>query len=90
MSNYDLLVTDHNMPKMTGVELLKKVWAARMTFPVIMATGTVPDEEFVRQPWLRPAATLQKPFTVEELLGTVQAVLRAASGNHAPPGPSPA
>src|ERR1051326_2561730 len=27
---YDLLVTDHNIPKVTGVELLKKLRAARM------------------------------------------------------------
>ena len=90
LSSYDLLLTDNNMPKVTGVELLKKVRAARMALPVIMATGSLPDEEFTRQPWLKPAATLQKPFTAEELLGTVQAVLRAATGNHAPPGPSPA
>ena len=90
LSNYDLLVTDNHMPKVTGLELLKKVRAARMALPVIMATGSLPDEEFARHPWLQPAATLQKPFTVEELLGTVQAVLRAATGNHAQLGPSPA
>ena len=89
-SSYDLLVTDNQMPKVTGVELLKKVRAARLPLPVIMATGSLPHEEFARHPWLQPDSTLQKPFTAEELLGAVQAALRAATGNHAPPGPPPA
>src|SRR5687767_9307408 len=33
---YDLLVTDNDMPKVSGVELIKKVRAARMALPVIM------------------------------------------------------
>ena len=74
--SYDLLITDNNMPKLSGVELLKKLRAARMTLPVIMATGTLPKEEFTRFPWLQPAATLLKPYTVEALLRTVKKVLR--------------
>ena len=45
---------------MSGVELLKKMHAARMGLPTIMATGTVPNGEFTRNPWLQPAATLLK------------------------------
>jgi len=62
--SYDLLITDNNMPKVSGVELLKKLRAARMALPVIMATGTLPKEEFTRYPWLQPAATLLKPIPV--------------------------
>jgi DNA-binding response OmpR family regulator len=78
--SYDLMITDNNMPKLTGVELLKKLRAARMALPVIMATGTLPKEEFTRQPWLQPAATLLKPYAIEALLGTVKKVLREADG----------
>ena len=35
--NYDLLITDQFLPKVSGVELLKKIHVARMTLPVIMA-----------------------------------------------------
>ena len=77
LNRYDLVVTDQNMPKVTGVELLKKLRAARMDLPVIMATSALPDEEFIRYPWLQPSATLLKPYTVGELLGTVTEVLRA-------------
>lgn len=76
---YDLLITDNNMPKVSGVELIEKVRAAGMALPVIMATGALPREEFTRHPWLTPAATLLKPFSLVELLATVQAVLLAVA-----------
>ena len=75
--SYDLMITDNAMPKVTGVELLKKLHATRMALPVILATGNLPQQEFVRYPWLQPAAMLLKPYTVEELLVTVREVLRA-------------
>jgi len=75
--SYDLMITDNAMPHLTGVQLLKKLHATRMALPVIMATGQLPEEEFTQYPWLQPAATLLKPYTVEKLLGTVRVVLRA-------------
>src|SRR5881394_260470 len=78
--SYDLLITDINMPKLSGVDLLKRLRAARMALPVIMATGSLPPEDFfTRHPWLRPAATLLKPYAVEEMLRTVGKVLRATA-----------
>jgi CheY-like chemotaxis protein len=79
-NDYDLLITDHSMPKVSGVDLLRKLHAARMALPVIMATGTVPSHEFVREPWLQPVAVLLKPYTRAELLGTVEGVLRVTHG----------
>lgn len=76
INRYDLVVTDNNMPKVSGIDLIKKLHAAHMTMPVIMATGIVPQEEFTNHPWLQPAATLLKPYTIEQLLGTVKKVLR--------------
>jgi DNA-binding response OmpR family regulator len=80
-SDYDLVVTDNKMPKMTGIEMIAKLRSARMVVPVIMATGLLPTEEFIRKPWLKPDATLQRPFTNDELLETVRNVLRTDDGN---------
>jgi DNA-binding response OmpR family regulator len=76
-NSYDLLVTDHNMPKVSGVELLKKLRAARIALPVILVSGAIPTEELNRHPRLQLEATLPKPFTGDELLGVVKEVLRA-------------
>jgi len=76
---FDLMITDHNMPKVTGVELLNKLHRARMVLPVIMATGTFPHQEFARRPWLRAPATLLKPYTVGDMLKTVKDLLCGAA-----------
>ena len=75
---YDLLITDQNMPKVSGVELLQKLHVAQMELPVIMITGFYPGLEFTRRPWLQTAALLLKPYTVADLLNVVGLVLRAA------------
>jgi DNA-binding response OmpR family regulator len=76
--NYNLLITDNNMPMLSGVELVMKLRFEDITLPVIMTSVAIPTDELKRHPWLQVAATLLKPFTVEELLGTVKRVLRAA------------
>ena len=79
--NYNLLITDHNMPKVTGVELVKKLRSARMGLPVILASAAIPTAELNRHPWLQLVATLPKPFTSDELLHTVENVLRATDSS---------
>jgi len=86
-NRYDLLVTDNDMPKVSGVELLHKLHAAHIALPVIMATGKLPKEEFIRYPWLQPAALLLKPYSFNELLGTVRNVLRATGAARELDGP---
>jgi DNA-binding response OmpR family regulator len=90
LHGYDLLITDNEMPWVTGVDLLKKLHAAHLAVPVIMATETPPMDEFTRCPWLLPAAMLTKPYTIDELLGTVREVLRATDSRPQPDPPPPA
>lgn len=72
---YDLLITDHNMAPLTGLELIKKLHAARMELPVIMASGTIPAEELNRHPWLKIKGVLLKPYSVDALLEEVKKIL---------------
>jgi DNA-binding response OmpR family regulator len=76
LSKYDLLITDQFMPKLSGVELLKKIHAANMTLPVIMATGFLPTWEFALHPCLQPVKMLLKPYSFQKLLGMVKNVLQ--------------
>jgi DNA-binding response OmpR family regulator len=89
VNGYDLLVTDNEMPRITGVDLLKKLHAAHLAVPVIMATETLPWDELTRQPWLQPAAVLIKPYTIDELVGTVHEVLRVMGGSSERTAPPP-
>lgn len=79
--HYDLVITDNKMPKMTGVELIEKLRYSRVGLPVIMATGQLPTDLFKQKPWLIPDATLQRPFSNDDLLATVKRVLRIDDSN---------
>ena len=76
---YDLLITDNNMPRMTGLELASKTRLEGMKLPIIVASGTVGLLAGTDYDWLRVAAKLQKPFATDQLLKTVEQVLRAAA-----------
>jgi CheY-like chemotaxis protein len=74
---YDLIITDNQMPRMSGVELLEELYSARKFVPAIMATGTMPATELRCQQWFQIATTLIKPYTLPELLGAVRNSLRS-------------
>jgi DNA-binding response OmpR family regulator len=78
---FDLVITDNVMPRMTGVEMIAKLYSTRLTLPVIMATGHLPAHEFASKPWLTPDAMLQRPFSNDDLLATVKRVLRTDESN---------
>jgi CheY-like chemotaxis protein len=50
IESYDLLITDNVMPKVSGIQLIEKVHAARMALPVILAAGALPKNDFIQCP----------------------------------------
>jgi DNA-binding response OmpR family regulator len=84
IKSYDLLITDNSMPKMSGVELLRKLHHARIALPVIMISGTMPVEELKREPWLQIHSMLCKPYTLTELLGKVKDILNVMTSDRQP------
>jgi CheY-like chemotaxis protein len=77
--SYDLLITDNNMPRISGIQLIKNLRSAQMALPVVMVAGFVPEDELAQNPSLRLSATLSKPFAVAELLDTVTNALQVAA-----------
>jgi DNA-binding response OmpR family regulator len=87
--SYDLLIADHNMPKVTGIELVRALRSERMTLPVVLMSGNLPEEALVQNSSLQLAGTLLKPFAMEELVRTVTKVLYAAHFGTSPAASSP-
>ena len=86
---YDLLIVENDVPRLSGVELVRKLRSARMLLPVVMATERLPVHELAANPSLRLAATLAKPFAMDALLDTVKHALRATIRPRERTGPSP-
>jgi len=75
INRYNLLITENELPSLTGVELLKKLRSARILLPVIMATKQMSRPQATRLLRLHPVVTLLKPYTIEEFLSAVKVVL---------------
>jgi CheY-like chemotaxis protein len=76
---YDLLITDNEMPNMSGIKLLEKLHSNHKSIPAIMATGTMPNDELKREPWFQIVPIVLKPYTLKELLLAVKNTLRSVS-----------
>jgi DNA-binding response OmpR family regulator len=77
---YDLLITDNTMPKVTGIEMVMMLRGRDTTLPVILASGVTPTEALRGHPELKINAILLKPYSMEELLAAVANVLQANDG----------
>lgn len=80
LARYDLLITDNHMPRLDGLDLVRRLRSAGNMLPAVLASGLFTVDEAWRDRSLQLAATLQKPVTSEQLLETVEQVLAAASG----------
>jgi CheY-like chemotaxis protein len=72
---YDLLVTDNDMPRLTGLKLIERIRKAGMVLPVIVASGTFSAESVRDYPQLQIAAVIPKPSRKLEFLDAVRNVL---------------
>lgn len=63
--NFDFLVTDWNMPIMTGIELLEKVRANEelASLPVLLVTAEAKKEQIVQAAQAGVNGYVVKPFT---------------------------
>jgi DNA-binding NtrC family response regulator len=84
--SYDLLVTDNEMPRLTGIRLIERIRKLGMSLPAIVVSGTFSVENVRDYPQLQIAAVIPKPFGRLKLLDAVRNVLSSnedpkANGN---------
>ena len=77
---FDLLILDINMPKLDGLALLEKLRTEGMSVPVQMLSARAYNA-YINQ-GLRTGADdyLTKPFSIEELVLRVKAIMRRSKG----------
>jgi putative two-component system response regulator len=77
----DVIIVDYSMPKITGVELIKRMRASyrHAKTPIVMVTGS--GEMAVRNRALEVGATvfLNKPVKPAEFFATVKSIARPAA-----------
>ncbi|MDH5518789.1 MAG: chemotaxis response regulator CheY [Gammaproteobacteria bacterium] len=80
--NFDFLVTDWNMPIMTGIDLLKKVRADEKlaSMPVLLVTAEAKKEQIVEAAQAGVNGYVVKPFTAITLKEKIDKIFERIDG----------
>ena len=80
--NFDFLVTDWNMPIMTGIELLQKVRADEnlASLPVLLVTAEAKKEQIVEAAQAGVNGYVVKPFTAITLREKIDKIFERIDG----------
>jgi CheY-like chemotaxis protein len=70
----DLVIMDHRMPGMTGMEVLERLRAHHLAVPIILMTA-FPDAWVTRQAHQLKAKLLPKPFSLRGLSDSAMSLL---------------
>lgn len=76
INKFDLLILDIILPRMDGVELCRRLRAARVQLPILMLTNIADTHNIVAALNSGADDYLTKPFALAELAARIQALLR--------------
>jgi DNA-binding response OmpR family regulator len=72
----DLVLLDVMLPEMNGFDVCKKIKSKKLTLPIIMLTAKAKEADKIMGLELGADDYITKPFSVNELLARINAVLR--------------
>ncbi len=75
-NDFDLLMTDNTMPRMTGLQLTQEVLKIRPELPVLMVSGLAERAEGLDLKQLGVRVMLRKPHTARELDEAIRTAVR--------------
>lgn len=75
-NNYDLIILDLMLPKLSGMEVCKQIRETDKHIPIIMLTAKTEELDKVLGLELGADDYITKPFSIREFLARVKAVLR--------------
>ena len=78
--SYDLAIIDLGLPKVDGLQVVEKIRAQNIKFPILILTARSQWQEKVNALELGADDYLTKPFQFDELLARVKALLRRSVG----------
>lgn len=80
--DFDFLVTDWNMPGMTGIELLKEVRADAnlVSLPVLMVTAEAKRDQIIEAAQAGVSGYVVKPFTAQVLKEKIDKIFERVGG----------
>ncbi len=74
-ATFDLLVTDNNMPRLTGLQLAQELLAMRPDLPILMVSGIAETSDIDRLAEIGVSGVLAKPHTARQLSEALELLL---------------
>jgi PAS domain S-box-containing protein len=78
-SGYDALISDFNMPGVSGLEIAAKMLLLRHDFPVALASGLVTDDLLMQANALGVREVIYKPHSLDDLATALHRMLAKAT-----------
>ena len=76
---FDIVITDHNMPKMTGLQLVGKLRAGQFSGKIVVLSAHLTQENVQAYTKLNVDLMLSKPFDVNDLRKRIDALLEVTA-----------
>lgn len=76
----DVAIVDLGLPKLSGLELIRRVRAGRKSYPILVLTSRANWQDKVEGLQAGADDYVPKPFHIEEVLARLQALLRRSGG----------
>jgi CheY-like chemotaxis protein len=78
-ASFDAVVTDYNMPRLSGLDVARTLVQLRPDLPVVISSGYLTDELLAEATQLGVRTVMQKEYTLEQLPGILQGLLSGAT-----------
>ena len=76
---FDVVITDHRMPRMSGLELVRQLRKRAFTGKILVLSAHLSDEDIKAYEELEVDMMMSKPFDFEELQSAVALLTKGAS-----------
>jgi CheY-like chemotaxis protein len=76
---FDVIITDHRMPRMGGLELVRRLRTRNFEGKILVLSAHLSDEDIHAYEELRVDMMMSKPFDFEEIQNAVAILTKGAS-----------
>jgi CheY-like chemotaxis protein len=78
-TEFEIVVTDYNMPGLSGLDVAKQIREIRADLPVVVTSGFIDEELHDQADLVGVSALLPKPFSAKQFCELVQQLLTTES-----------